>query len=99
MLILAAILALFVYGMIAAMLGTILPALSTRFQLTPKQNGNIVFTYTHDNEKAPDQEHQGHSQPDVQIHLFSQKEGSLPHRSCDRLPCCVQPALCHPRLI
>jgi fucose permease len=44
MLILAAILALFVYGMIAAMLGTILPALSGKFQLTPKQNGNIALT-------------------------------------------------------
>lgn len=43
MLILAAILAIFVYGMIAAMLGTILPDLSTRFQLTPQQNGTIAF--------------------------------------------------------
>lgn len=43
MLILAAILAIFVYGMIAAMLGTILPDLSERFKLTPKQNGNIAF--------------------------------------------------------
>jgi fucose permease len=43
MLILAAILAIFVYGMIAAMLGTILPELSARFQLTPKQNGTIAF--------------------------------------------------------
>jgi fucose permease len=43
MLILAAILAIFVYGMIAAMLGTILPDLSGRFQLTPKQNGTIAF--------------------------------------------------------
>lgn len=43
MLILAAILAIFVYGMIAAMLGTILPDLSSRFQLTPKQNGTIAF--------------------------------------------------------
>ena len=43
MLILAAILAIFVYGMIAAMLGTILPDLSTRFRLTPKQNGTIAF--------------------------------------------------------
>ena len=34
MLILAAILAIFVYGMIAAMLGTILPDLSGRFKLT-----------------------------------------------------------------
>lgn len=42
MLILAAILAIFVYGMIAAMLGTILPDLSARFQLTPKQNGTIA---------------------------------------------------------
>jgi fucose permease len=43
MLILAAILAIFVYGMIAAMLGTILPDLSTRFSLTPQQNGTIAF--------------------------------------------------------
>jgi fucose permease len=42
MLILAAILAIFVYGMIAAMLGTILPDLSARFGLTPKQNGTIA---------------------------------------------------------
>jgi fucose permease len=43
MLILAAILAIFVYGMIAAMLGTILPELSARFKLTPQQNGTIAF--------------------------------------------------------
>lgn len=43
MLILAAIVAIFVYGMIAAMLGTILPDLSDRFQLTPSQNGTIAF--------------------------------------------------------
>lgn len=43
MLILAVILAIFVYGMIAAMLGTILPNLSERFALTPSQNGNIAF--------------------------------------------------------
>ena len=43
MLIAAAILAIFVYGMIAAMLGTILPDLSKRFSLTPKQNGTIAF--------------------------------------------------------
>jgi fucose permease len=43
MLILAAVLAIFVYGMTAAMLGTILPDLSARFQLTPKQNGTIAF--------------------------------------------------------
>ena len=43
MLILAAILAIFVYGMIAAMLGTILPALSEKFRLTPSQNGTIAF--------------------------------------------------------
>lgn len=43
MLILCAILAIFVYGMIAAMLGTILPDLSARFRLTPKQNGTIAF--------------------------------------------------------
>ena len=39
----AAILAIFVYGMIAAMLGTILPDLSKRFNLTPSQNGNIAL--------------------------------------------------------
>jgi fucose permease len=40
---LAAILAIFVYGLIAAMLGTILPDLSARFKLTPRQNGNIAL--------------------------------------------------------
>jgi fucose permease len=44
MLIFAAILAIFVYGMIAAMLGTILPDLSDRFHLTPTQNGTIAFS-------------------------------------------------------
>ncbi len=44
MLILAASLAIFVYGMTAAMLGTILPDLSARFRLTPKQNGAIAFS-------------------------------------------------------
>ena len=43
MLILAAVVAIFVYGMTAAMLGTILPELSNRFQLTPRQNGTIAF--------------------------------------------------------
>ena len=43
MLILAAILAIFVYGMLAAMLGTILPDLSKRFSLTPQQNGTIAL--------------------------------------------------------
>lgn len=43
MLILAAVVAIFIYGMIAAMLGTILPELSSRFQLTPRQNGTIAF--------------------------------------------------------
>lgn len=43
MLIVAAILAVFVYGMIAAMLGTILPEFSQRFNLTPKQNGSIAL--------------------------------------------------------
>jgi fucose permease len=42
-LIFAAIFAIFVYGMIAAMLGTILPDLSDRFHLTPTQNGTIAF--------------------------------------------------------
>ena len=43
MLILAVILAIFIYGMIAAMLGTILPDLSDRFHLSPSQNGTIAF--------------------------------------------------------
>ena len=43
MLILAAVLAIFVYGIIAAMLGTILPELSKRYNLSPKQNGNIAM--------------------------------------------------------
>jgi len=43
MIITAAILAIFVYGMIAAMLGTLLPALSQTFQLTPEQNGYIAL--------------------------------------------------------
>src|SRR5271156_2198758 len=43
MLILAASLAIFVYGMTAAMLGTILPDLSARFHLTPKQDGKLAF--------------------------------------------------------
>src|ERR1700677_597855 len=43
MLILAASLAIFVYGMTAAMLCTILPDLSICFHLTPKQNGTIRF--------------------------------------------------------
>ena len=43
MLIVAAILTIFVYGIIAAMLGTILPGLSERFHLTPRQNGTIAF--------------------------------------------------------
>lgn len=42
MLILAAVVAIFIYGMTAALLGTILPYLSTRFQLTPRQNGVIA---------------------------------------------------------
>jgi fucose permease len=42
-LIFSAILAIFVYGMIAAMLGTILPDLSDRFGLSPSQNGAIAF--------------------------------------------------------
>jgi fucose permease len=41
--ILAAILAILVYGMVAAMLGTLLPNLSARFSLTPEQNGTIAF--------------------------------------------------------
>ena len=41
--ILAAVVAIFIYGMIAAMLGTILPDLSDRFHLSPSQNGTIAF--------------------------------------------------------
>src|ERR1700675_531993 len=41
--ILAAIVAILIYGMIAAMLGTILPDLSDRFHLSPSQNGTIAF--------------------------------------------------------
>ncbi len=43
MLMLSAIIAFFLYGMIAAMLGTILPDLSERFHLSPSQNGTIAF--------------------------------------------------------
>lgn len=43
MLLIAAVLAIFVYGVIAAMLGTILPDLSKKFNLTPKENGNIAM--------------------------------------------------------
>jgi len=43
LLIFAAIVAIFIYGMIAAMLGTILPDLSDRFHLSPSQNGSIAF--------------------------------------------------------
>jgi fucose permease len=42
-LILAAILAFFVYGMISALLGALLPGLSERFSLTPKQNGVLAL--------------------------------------------------------
>ncbi len=43
MLILAAILAIFVYGMIAATLGTVLPNLSKVFELSPAQNSYIAL--------------------------------------------------------
>jgi fucose permease len=43
LLIFVAIVAFFIYGMIAAMLGTILPELSDRFHLSPSQNGTIAF--------------------------------------------------------
>ena len=39
----AAILAIFVYGLIAAMLGTLLPELSRKYGLTPDQNGGIAL--------------------------------------------------------
>lgn len=41
MLILAAILSILVYGVIAAMLGTLMPSFTALFQLTGAQNGNI----------------------------------------------------------
>jgi fucose permease len=43
MLIIAAILAIFVYGMVAATLGTILPDLSRTFGLTPEENSYIAL--------------------------------------------------------
>ncbi len=43
MILTAAILAIFLYGLIGAFLGTILPELSARFKLTPKQNGTIAM--------------------------------------------------------
>jgi fucose permease len=43
MLIFSTIVAIFVYGMISAMLGTILPELSERFRLSPRRNGTIAF--------------------------------------------------------
>ena len=43
MLMLCAIAVFFLYGTIAAMLGTILPDLSERFHLSPNQNGTIAF--------------------------------------------------------
>ena len=41
----AAITALFLYGTIASMLGTLLPGLSSQFHLTPKQNGGIASVH------------------------------------------------------
>jgi len=43
LLIFAAVIAIFVYGMTGSMLGTILPELSKRFALTPRQNGTIAL--------------------------------------------------------
>lgn len=43
MLILAAILAVFVYGVIAALLGTVLPDLAARFQLGPEREGIVAL--------------------------------------------------------
>ncbi len=43
MLILSAVLSIFVYGIIASMLGTILPDLSRKFSLSPKQNGSLAM--------------------------------------------------------
>ena len=42
-LILAAILVFFVYGMMSALLGVVLPRLSERFSLTPEQNGFLAM--------------------------------------------------------
>jgi fucose permease len=39
----AAIVAIFIYGIIAAMLGTILPGLAARFGFTPVESGNIAL--------------------------------------------------------
>src|SRR5689334_10295116 len=39
----AAILAIFVYGMIASVAGTIIPEISQRFGLTPEQIGNVFL--------------------------------------------------------
>jgi fucose permease len=44
MLMLSAIITFFLYGLIAAMLGTILPELSERFHLSPSQNGTIALS-------------------------------------------------------
>jgi fucose permease len=44
MLMFSAIITFFLYGLIAAMLGTILPELSERFHLSPSQNGTIALS-------------------------------------------------------
>ncbi|MCS7025393.1 MAG: MFS transporter [Bryobacteraceae bacterium] len=44
LLILAAVSGVLIYGMVAALLGTILPELSKRLQLTPKQMGRIALS-------------------------------------------------------
>jgi len=43
LLIVASSVATLLYGMIAAMLGTILPDLSARLHISPRQNGTIAF--------------------------------------------------------
>src|SRR5258708_5482120 len=43
MLIIAAILSILVYGVIAALLGTVMPSFTAMFGLTGEQNGNIAF--------------------------------------------------------
>ena len=43
MLILAAILSILVYGVIAAMLGTVMPTFTELFSLSGEQNGNIAL--------------------------------------------------------
>ena len=90
MLIFAAIVAIFIYGMIAAMLGATLPDLSDRFHLTPSQNGTIAFAQALGLVVASlavgpllDNEGEGRSHPRPRIHLHRAFRptplGPLPH--------------------